>query len=117
MERMPLQTGNVPESLVKFLMLRKDKESIPLVDTLWMADVTRWEEIYQGFGTAIEERVIGHLPTASASMKRSIARSLAKNGTTRSIPALEAARSDADSETVMLIERALAAIRSRDEGS
>lgn len=117
LERMPLQTGNVPESLVKFLMLRKDKESIPLVDTLWMADVTRWEEIYQGFGTAIEERVIGHLPTASASMKRSIARSLAKNGTTRSIPALEAARSDADSETVMLIERALAAIRSRDEGS
>lgn len=117
LEKMPRQTGNVPETLVKFLMLRKDQKAIPLVDELWAADVTRWEDVFIGFGPGIEGPVLARLPDASSAMKRSAARLLAKNGTSKSIPVLEAERTDADGELSVLIDKALAAIRERSGGS
>ena len=109
----PPTSTDLPESLVKFLMFRKDPEAIPLVDALWAADFIRWEELYLGFGPAIEDSVLARFPTASGTMKRSATRLLAKNGSAKSIPVLEAALPEADSELKVLIDRAVTAIRSR----
>ena len=111
--KLPPALGEVPDSMVKFLAAAKDKESIPLVDALWVADHNRWEELYGSFGPPIEERVLGHFAKVQASMKRSAARLLGRVGSSASIPVLEAARADADAELSVYIERALAAIRSR----
>jgi hypothetical protein len=109
----PPTSTDLPESLVKFLMAKQDPEAIPLIDALWAADFTRWEELYLGFGPGIEDSVLARFPTASGTMKRSVMRLLAKNGTVKSIPVLEAALSNADSELKVLIDRAIASIRSR----
>ena len=111
--RYPAASVDLPESLVKFLMVKKDAAAIPMVDALWASDFTRWEEIYLGFGPGIEDSVLARFPEASAPMKRSATRLLSKNGSAKSIPVLEAALPDADSELKVLIERAVAAIRSR----
>lgn len=111
--KLPTVPGGVPESFVKFLATTKDKESIPLVDALWVADHNRWEELYGSFGPPIEERVLKHFNDASPSMKRSAARLLGRVGTSASIPVLEAARPGADAELSVFIERAIVAIRSR----
>lgn len=111
--RYPPTSAELPESLVKFLMIRKDPEAIPLVDALWAGDFTRWEELYLGFGPMIEDSVLARFPSASGTMKRSASRLLAKNGGPKSIPVLEAALPDADSELKVLIDRAIASIRSR----
>lgn len=113
LKKLPLQTGEVPESLVKFLMIRKDPEAIPIVDALWMTDFTKWEELYLGFGPMIEDAVLARFPTASAPAKRSATRLLGKNGTAKSIPVLEAALPQADSELTVLIDKALASIKAR----
>ena len=111
--RYPPTSAELPESLVKYLMVRKDPAAVPLVDALWAADFTRWEELYLGFGPMIEDSVLARFPTASGTMKRSATRLLSKNGSAKSIPVLEAALPDADSELKVLIDRAITAIRSR----
>lgn len=111
--KLPVKAGVVPESLVKVLAARKDPESIPLVDALWAADHNKWEELYGSFGPAIEDPVLAHFAVAQVSMKRSATRLLGRVGTAKSIPVLEGARAGADSELVVFIDRAVAAIRSR----
>jgi len=113
LKKMPLQTGDVPESLVKFLMLKKDQEAIPLVDELWSVDFTKWEELYGGFGPGVEDKVLARFADASSIMKRSAVRLLTKNGTSKSLPVLEAAKGKADPELSMLIDKAVTAIKSR----
>jgi len=108
-----ISATEVPESLVKFLSIRKDVEAIPFVDALWVVDLTKWEELYGDFGPAIEDKVLAHFSNGTLSMKRSAARLLAKNGTAKSLPVLEAARANADPELGVLIDKALAAIRER----
>lgn len=107
------QAGQVPDSMVKFLVARKDMEAIPFIDALWAADHNRWEELYGNFGPGIEDKIIARFGSASASMKRSAARLLGKVGTKKSIPVLEGARQGADSELAVFIERSLTAIRAR----
>jgi hypothetical protein len=111
--KLPLTAGVVPDSMVKFVAAAKDKESIPMVDALWVADHNRWEELYGSFGPPIEERVLGHFGKAQPSMKRSAARLLGRVGSSASIPVLEGARAGADAELSVFIERAITAIRSR----
>ncbi|WP_035604360.1 hypothetical protein [Haloferula sp. BvORR071] len=107
------QAVKIPESMLKFLAGRKDAESIPLADALWMSDHDRWEEIYGNFGPPIEALVISHFAGASPPMKRSGARLLGRVGGKASIPILEGARQGADAELAVFIERSLAAIRGR----
>ncbi|WP_367873900.1 hypothetical protein [Luteolibacter sp. Populi] len=107
------QAGEVPDSMMKFLALRKDLEAIPLADALWVADHNRWEEVYGSFGPAIEERVISHFEGSPPSMRRSATRLLGRVGSAASIPVLEAARSGADAELSVFIERSLTAIKGR----
>ncbi len=108
------QSGQTPESMVKFLAMRKDSAAIPYVDELWAFDNSRWEELYGSFGPGIEEKVIARFGGLSGPIKRSATRLLGKVGTKASIPVLEGARKGADSELAVNIDRSLAAIKGRD---
>lgn len=107
------QAGLTPESMVKFLAMRKDTAAIPYVDALWAFDHNRWEEVYGSFGPEVEEKVIARFAGTTGSIRRSAARLLGRVGTKASIPVLEAARQGADSELAVHIDRSLAAIRAR----
>jgi len=104
---------DVPESLVKFLVVRGDLAVIPVIDGLWSRDFTRWEEMYGALGPAIEDPVLARYPKASVTLRMSAVRLLGRVGTAKSIPLLEQSRGESTPEVQVLIDRAIAAIRSR----
>lgn len=113
LEKISAKKEDAPESLVKFLVARKDLAVIPLVDELWAKDATQWEELYSGLGTPIEDKVLARYPNATVTLKMSAARLLAKVGTAKSLPALESSRAAANPELRVFIDRAIAAIKGR----
>jgi hypothetical protein len=104
---------DVPESLVKFLVVRGDLAIIPVIDGLWSRDFTRWEDLYGALGPAIEDSVIARYPKASVTLRMSAARLLGRVGTAKSVPVLEQSREESTPEVRVLIDRALAAIQAR----
>jgi hypothetical protein len=103
----------VPESLISFLVQRKDTFVIPLVDSLWALDSTKWEEHYAGLGPAIEDKLLARFEKTTITQRMSAVRLLERVGTAKSLPVLESALNDANPELKVLIDRALAAIRAR----
>ncbi|WP_193214742.1 hypothetical protein [Luteolibacter marinus] len=112
-EKITAQHGEVPESLVKFLVARGDPAVIPVLDGLWLKDADIWEETYSRMGPAIEDRLLAHYPESTITHQMSLVRMLGKVGTEKSVPVLEAAREGAIDELKLLINRALEAIRAR----
>lgn len=112
-EKIAAEKGKVPESLVKFLVMRKDPAVIPIVHDFWSQDSNAWEELYGGLGTPIEDEVLSRYDEATITLKMSAARLLGKVGTAKSIPVLEASRAEAVPELRVFIDRALESIRAR----
>lgn len=104
---------DVPESLVKFLVVRGDLAVIPVIDGLWSRDFTRWEESYGALGPAIEDSVLARYPKASVTLRMSAVRLMGRVGTAKSIPVLEQSREGATPEVQLLIDRAIIAIQAR----
>ena len=104
----------VPEPLVKLLVSRKDLAVIPIIDDLWAQDATSWEELYSAMGPAIEDPVLARFDKGTVTTRMSAIRLLGKNGTAKSLPVLEGAREESTPEVRVLIDRAIASIRSRE---
>jgi hypothetical protein len=104
----------VPEPLVKLLVSRKDLAVIPIIDDLWAQDATTWEELYSAMGPAIEDPVLARFDKGTVTTRMSAIRLLGKNGTAKSLPVLEGAREGSTPEVRVLIDRAIASIRSRE---
>lgn len=105
--------GGIPESVVHFLVLRKDPAILPVVDALWAENPTQWEEHYGLMGPMIEDAVLARFGEASSFLKLSAVRMLTEFGTEKSLPALEEARQQSTGELRAVIDKAIAAIRSR----
>lgn len=112
LEKIPAD-GDVPDSMVAFLAARKDPAAVSLLDRLWLRDPDKWEEKYSAFGQDIEDKVLARFPETTIVQRMSAVRLLEKVGTAKSVPVLEKARSEADAEMKMLIQRALDSIRGR----
>ncbi len=107
-------TGHdMPESLVKFLVARKDEGVIPVLDSLWALDCTTWEALYVDLGPAIEDPVLARYEKGTVTLRMSACRLLGKVGSAKSLPVLEASREGSSPEVRVLIDRAIEAIRSR----
>lgn len=107
-------TGNdMPESLIKLLVARKDEGVIPVLDSLWALDCTTWEALYGDLGPAIEEPVLGRYEKGTVTLRMSACRLLGKVGTAKSLPVLEASREGSSPEVRVLIDRAIESIRAR----
>jgi hypothetical protein len=104
----------VPESMVKLLVSRKEPGVIPVIDDLWAQDSTKWEELYGGLGPVIEDAVIARYEKGTVTLRMSASRLLGKVGTAKSLPVLEASREASTPEVRVLIDRAIASIRSRE---
>jgi hypothetical protein len=103
----------VPESLVKLLVSRKDLGVIPVIDDLWARDCTTWEELYGGLGPAIEDPVLARYDKGTVTLRMSAIRLLGKVGTAKGLRVLEGSREASSPEVRVLIDRAVVAIRSR----
>jgi hypothetical protein len=112
LEKIPAD-GEVPESLVDYLAVRKDLAAIPLLDRLWLREANKWEADYGAFGPAIEGKVLERFPQTTTIQRMSAVRLLGEVGTAKSVPVLEKALPEADPELKVLIERALESIRKR----
>jgi len=107
--------GAAPASLVAFLAERKDLAAISLLDRLWLRDPNKWEADYATFGQAIEDKLLERFPQTTTVQRMSATRLLGEVGTAKSVPVLEQALPEADPELKLLLERALDAIRKRQE--
>jgi hypothetical protein len=105
--------GEVAQSLVAFLAIRKDQASISLFDRLWLMEPNKWEENYAALGPAIEDKLLARFPETTVTQRMSAVRLLGQVGSSKSVPFLEKAVADADPEMKLLIQRALEAIRGR----
>jgi hypothetical protein len=103
----------VPEALVKLLVVRRELAVIPYIDDLWSRDFTKWEELYGELGTPIEDLVIARYAKGSVSLRMSAIRLLGRVGGAKSVTVLEESREASVPEVRVLIDRALESIRAR----
>jgi hypothetical protein len=102
-----------PREMISFLVSRRAVDVAPILDKLWAADPTVWEQLFGELGQPIEPLVLQRMENANSSVKHSAMRLLARVGGKASLSAINAARNGADAEMRVLIERAEAAIRAR----
>lgn len=103
----------VSENLVALVVKANIPESIPFVQTLWLANPLIWEKYYEEFGTVIEPGILEHLDTNNATLRHSAIRLLERLGTNHSLPALRDLARTGNSEDRVLSERAITKINAR----
>jgi hypothetical protein len=112
-EKIAATGKDVPEPMVKLLVLRKDVGVIPVINDLWSRDASAWEDLYGGLGPAIEDSILARFDKSTVTLKMSSIRLLGRVGTAKSLPVLEGSREGSVPEVQLLIDRAVASIRSR----
>ena len=113
LRKLDLTTTIPPREMISFLVARRAVDVAPILDKLWAADPTVWEQLYGELGQPIEPLILARMEKASSPVKHSAMRLLARVGGKASLTAINAARNGADPEMRVLIERAEAAIRTR----
>jgi hypothetical protein len=103
----------VSENLVILLLKGNNQAAIPSVHTLWLDDPSIWERHYAKFGSVIEPRVLKHLNSKKAPLRRSAINLLGQTGTAASLPPLGQLTVSPDPEIRVLAERAIMAINGR----
>jgi hypothetical protein len=104
---------SVPPELMALAVKEGVGEVIPVLDELWFASPTTWETMYADLGPVIEPTVIRRFPETSGPLRQSAVRLLGRVGGVQSVPVLNAAADGADAEMAVLIQQALASIKSR----
>jgi hypothetical protein len=108
------ENEEVPRSVVEFVVSRKDEGSLQLLHRLWAGQPGDWEALYGDMGSGIEPDVLGHLGDADLNLVASSIRLLGRVGTSRSLPALRAARGKAHGELASLLSQSIEAIEKRE---
>lgn len=116
LQKLSFAKSTPPREMVEFLVKRKSDVVAPILDALWAADSTVWEQLYGEVGPEIEPLIMARFKSASMPLKHSAMRLLARVGGKASLPLIQSAREGADSEMRVLIERAETAIRGRSGG-
>jgi predicted Zn finger-like uncharacterized protein len=111
------QEEKVPEEMIALIVKEQNLAVIPIIDELWSADPNTWEDLYGDVGAAAEETLIHRFNTSTEALqRRSAARLLGRVGGPGSLPLLEQALTGADAELRVLLEKAIASVRSRTGG-
>ncbi len=103
----------VPVDLVALIVKEKNLEVIPILEQLWAANPTQWEELFGAMGTPVEAVLLKRFTATVGALRQSSVRLLGKVGGPESLPVLEGAAASADPELKVLIEKSVHAIRSR----
>jgi hypothetical protein len=113
LERKMQQNVKVPKEMVELVVVSKNPGVIPFLDRLWQQAPLQWEYLYSLTGPEAESQLLKHWSDEDGVHRHSVVRLLGKVGTRSSIKPLEDHVSQADAELRVLIENALASIRSR----
>lgn len=113
LQAMPPHEREKSAEIAALAVREKNPDVIPILDELWNLDPVKWESLYSQAGPAAEEPVLARFNNSEGPHRHSATRVLAKVGTAKSIPALDAAYASADPELKVLIEQAKIAIGNR----
>lgn len=103
----------VSDEVIGLAIKSQSKVIVPIVDELWAENPPLWEAQYGDLGHLAEAPLLARLGEAEGGVRHSLIRILGRVGGSLSLPRLEAMAADADRETLVMIERAVDAIRSR----
>lgn len=117
LKRLQASGATPTREMVAFLVSRKETSVAPVLDALWAADRTAWEQLYGELGPAIEPLVLARMDQGTIILRHSAVRLLSRVGTSRSLPKLQELRAGADPELRVLLDRAEASIRQRETKS
>ena len=106
--------ATIPAELIALLVKEKRVSSIPVLERLWLEDVSKWERYLVDLGPPIEATLIVRFPTLTANFRKSAVNVLGKVGGRDSLELLKTtAREGADQELRVRIETAEKAIHGR----
>jgi DNA-directed RNA polymerase subunit RPC12/RpoP len=105
--------ARVPASFIDYLVKANGEQAPFLIDTLWSKEPEVWASQYISLGVPAEKRMIFHLDGPSIRLRKAAAFVLASIGTERALPSLSKYQNASDNELKVLVERAMAAIKSR----
>lgn len=113
LEKLDKARVEIPVSLVALVARERMVDAIPVIKRLWRENSNKWEEYLVAFGGAVEGPVIKDFPAMDTVDRRAAVTVLGKVGGKDSLPLLESARQDNDTELKVRIESAEKAIRAR----
>jgi predicted Zn finger-like uncharacterized protein len=105
--------STIPEEMISLIVKAKKPGVIPIIDALWSESPTRWEMQYAEIGQVAEPNLLKGFPQTQGWHRQSAVRLLGKVGGSNSLPVLEAAKTDADPELRVLLDKSIQSIRSR----
>jgi hypothetical protein len=103
----------IPEEMIALIVKAKNPGVIPILDSLWSENPNQWERQYSEIGQAAEPAILSRFPQTTGWHRHSAARLLGRVGGTNSLPVLEAAKTGADPELKVLLDKSIQLIRSR----
>jgi hypothetical protein len=112
-EKLLARKTPVPEEMIALILQAKNPGVIPVIDALWSESPSHWERQYSEIGQAAEPVLLNRFPQAKGWLRQSAVRLLGKVGGANSLPVLEAAKTGADPELRVLLEKSILSIRSR----
>ena len=112
-EKLLARKAPIPDEMVALIVNAKNPGVIPILDALWSESPNRWERPYSEIGQAAEPTLLSRFPQTKGWHRQSAVRLLGRVGGTNSLPVLEAAKTGADPELRVLLDKSIQSIRSR----
>lgn len=105
--------AQIPTELVALLVKEKRASILPILERLWLEDVSKWERYLVDLGPLVEPTLIARFPELPANFKASAVHVLGKVGGRDTLALLTTARQGANEELQVRIATAEKAIRER----
>lgn len=103
----------VPEEMVRFLVMRRNAEVLPVLHRAWLENPEDWESLYIEMGAAGESGLLEVVGKGDSRACRSAVRILERVGTAAAVASLQSARDGSNGEFRFLLERALHQVKTR----
>lgn len=113
LEELVREEGKVAEGLVEFLLLQNFPALPQVVDTLWLRDPSKWQNLYAKLGAEGENLLLEHLDPSDIEKSAAAIRVLHELGREKSLERLTSFSARKDPELAIIIANAEDAIRSR----
>lgn len=113
LSRLADKQREVPDEMVRFLVMRRNAGVLPVLHRAWLTAPEEWETLYTDLGPAAEDPLLEVVAGGDSRACRSAVRILERIGTARSLDALQPVLNESSAEFRLLLDRALKQIRAR----
>ena len=112
-EKLLARKTAIPGEMIALIVKTKNPGVIPIIDALWSESPSQWERQYSEIGAGAEPVLLSRFSQTKGWHRHSAVRLLGKVGGANSLPVLEAAKTGADPELRVLLDKSIQSIRSR----